>query len=447
MLDPTQEPEFFVSQSSEHYRLQNYRPEWESNPCLSQWLAPGRNSKRARCTYCDIEMTADICVLKSHGKGSRHKRRLMGENLTSNSRYNPAWERDPDYADWVRPGRIKTRAECLFCDVEFAAETTVLKNHAKSKRHGRAACQAKKLAEMSRVWSAEKLLVDRRSTEDSHGSSTTLNPENRRGSFPRRKVLALPSETPQMCTLTVDERSCSSEGREIHFDLEDRITSNSVELRTTDSEPEIDITKVTSENKRVLNVDASSAAENLCTTEPILRVRNAHLLGSPNTLVMTIEDSNSCTSGNFDSCANILSEARKTYVGDQDVDAGDQDVDAGDGNVDVGEQDVDVKNLVGLGIPCRSCQGSLYEDGDGRRLCAACDIVYTEHGEWLHGEWLHDSPRSWLPCKKEEEQDLPEGSMASPAGVSGAAGDAEEEGLHVMSSVIRPAATHRSSTT
>lgn len=146
MIDPCIEPEFDVGDRSEHYRSQNYRKEWESLPALSEWLQQGKNSKRARCTCCDVEMTADICVIKSHGKGVRHNKRLLGETFEadhkySSGSYNAKWEKDPEYKFWLRKGRLDSKAECSLCDVEFRAEKTVLRNHARSKRHGRALCK------------------------------------------------------------------------------------------------------------------------------------------------------------------------------------------------------------------------------------------------------------------------------------------------------------------
>lgn len=146
MIDPSIEPEFSVAERSEHYRSQNYRKDWEKLPGLGAWLQQGKNQKRARCVICDVEMTADICVIKSHGKGVRHNKRLLGDPMDSDLKcssghYNTKWEKDPEYNSWLRKGRLDSKAECSLCDVEFRAEKTVLRNHAKSKRHARAQCE------------------------------------------------------------------------------------------------------------------------------------------------------------------------------------------------------------------------------------------------------------------------------------------------------------------
>lgn len=159
MLDPLLEPEFAVADRSEHYRPQNYRTEWENNPLFREWITKGVSSKRARCKVCDIEMTADICVIKSHGRGIKHLRRLRGDIPESDLRgkctsYNPKWEREEEYKGWLRPGRVPFKAECKLCDVEFRAEKTVLRNHVKSRRHQRSLSHDKRVKEAAELWAS-----------------------------------------------------------------------------------------------------------------------------------------------------------------------------------------------------------------------------------------------------------------------------------------------------
>lgn len=50
-------------------RIQNYRQEWQDNPCRSRWLrpVPGK-STRAQCILCKTDLTADISVINKHSE-------------------------------------------------------------------------------------------------------------------------------------------------------------------------------------------------------------------------------------------------------------------------------------------------------------------------------------------------------------------------------------------
>ncbi|XP_018007231.1 uncharacterized protein LOC108665026 [Hyalella azteca] len=344
MLDPTKEPEFFVENASEHYRPQNYRADWEEHPALREWIAPGKNPKRARCTYCDIEMTADMGVLKSHGKGVRHKRRLMGEVLSCSSRYNKNWENDPDYRDWIRPGRVVSRAECAYCDVEFVAESTVIRNHAKSKRHHRGARQAQKLKEIAKVWMVEKRALDRQSSSGElerkfiQTTAAGNSPEPSRLQDGNRPSDADSDGSPTDETLTSDarnRRAVRTVSFNKHFDTEDCVT-----LMYNEPDPLADIK-----------------------TEPVILSVQA----------LDDEEKNSQSLS--------LGHGRN----------GDTTTAGYDGSARQTEEINSLKDLVQLESPCVHCQSFLFEDGNGRRLCVSCEVFYSDRDS-------SDAAGSWLRC-------------------------------------------------
>ena len=135
-----------VPSSSQHYKISVYQRRWEQDPVFSGWLANGKNPTRARCQLCDVEMMADLGVLRSHAKGIKHKCRAAGyqnQLLTKPCSYNKKWEKTPGYRKWLRQGRSSSKAECSVCDLEMKAERTVVRNHAKSKRHIKAMSESR----------------------------------------------------------------------------------------------------------------------------------------------------------------------------------------------------------------------------------------------------------------------------------------------------------------
>ncbi|XP_018007229.1 uncharacterized protein LOC108665025 [Hyalella azteca] len=61
---------------SPNNRVQHYRTAWERNPLFSMWLTRGRNSRRAKCRACNCEMSSDITVLRYHARSKKHMRSM-----------------------------------------------------------------------------------------------------------------------------------------------------------------------------------------------------------------------------------------------------------------------------------------------------------------------------------------------------------------------------------
>jgi len=125
--------------ASTHFKILKYKPEWEELELFRGWLAPGKHDQKALCTVCDVELVAEHNLLRVHARGRKHRSRLEG-NPTSfitqkQAVFNKKWEQVPEYKDWLREGRVDTKAECSLCDIEMRAEKTVIRNHSKSKRH------------------------------------------------------------------------------------------------------------------------------------------------------------------------------------------------------------------------------------------------------------------------------------------------------------------------
>lgn len=50
--------------------------------------------------------------------------------------YRKEWEKDPNFKGWLKPvDGVGTEVFCRCCNTEMMAEITVIKNHAKSKKH------------------------------------------------------------------------------------------------------------------------------------------------------------------------------------------------------------------------------------------------------------------------------------------------------------------------
>lgn len=66
-------------------RVQHYRVAWEKNPMFSSWLKPGRNSRKALCIVCQSDMTADISVLKYHALCTKHLSKMAAAASDNNA--------------------------------------------------------------------------------------------------------------------------------------------------------------------------------------------------------------------------------------------------------------------------------------------------------------------------------------------------------------------------
>ena len=133
-------------------RAQQYRLAWEKNPMFSSWLLRGSNNRRARCTVCDTEMSADISVIKYHACCTKHLSQMELKNKNASSYvheyvpevsrkgfYNPQWEQDKRYRSWISRGSSETFAMCRLCEMEVPALTSALRRHLTTYNHMKAA--------------------------------------------------------------------------------------------------------------------------------------------------------------------------------------------------------------------------------------------------------------------------------------------------------------------
>ncbi|CAH2109218.1 unnamed protein product [Euphydryas editha] len=60
-----------TSQRDKH-RAQEYRQDWEKLDLFKDWLGPGKNQFRARCTVIDVEMVSEYGILKLHSSRQKH---------------------------------------------------------------------------------------------------------------------------------------------------------------------------------------------------------------------------------------------------------------------------------------------------------------------------------------------------------------------------------------
>ena len=49
--------------------------------------------------------------------------------------YRKEWERDPDLKSWIAPGKEEGKAHCKYCNVDIRAHFKDLKDHATTKKH------------------------------------------------------------------------------------------------------------------------------------------------------------------------------------------------------------------------------------------------------------------------------------------------------------------------
>ncbi len=60
-------------QRKSKHRPQTYRTEWEKDPTFAGWLKPVTgNDVKAACRCCNVQMVAEITVLKNHEKSKKH---------------------------------------------------------------------------------------------------------------------------------------------------------------------------------------------------------------------------------------------------------------------------------------------------------------------------------------------------------------------------------------
>ncbi|KAL1505917.1 hypothetical protein ABEB36_005366 [Hypothenemus hampei] len=61
------------------HRKRNYRKEWEQDVRFKGWITSSNKGKnitadnsKAKCLACNIEMTAEVTVLKNHSNSAKH---------------------------------------------------------------------------------------------------------------------------------------------------------------------------------------------------------------------------------------------------------------------------------------------------------------------------------------------------------------------------------------
>lgn len=63
---------FFSTSQRDKHRAQEYRHDWEKLDFFKDWLGPGKNQFKARCTVCDVEMVLEYGDLKLHSSRQKH---------------------------------------------------------------------------------------------------------------------------------------------------------------------------------------------------------------------------------------------------------------------------------------------------------------------------------------------------------------------------------------
>ncbi|KAK4329212.1 hypothetical protein Pmani_000440 [Petrolisthes manimaculis] len=61
-----------TASGSQSHRQQRYRQEWERNPAFKPWLTGTQDQHKAKCLFCNITMVAELTVIKNHAKGKKH---------------------------------------------------------------------------------------------------------------------------------------------------------------------------------------------------------------------------------------------------------------------------------------------------------------------------------------------------------------------------------------
>jgi len=136
-----------VTSKKKASRLQHYRTAWQKNPLFENWLTAGSNSRKARCTACCAELTADISALKYHAASTKHRLAIeeicgeaptgkySAEKLIKKGIFNPQWLLDDKYGSWISPGSTEKFAYCNLCEMEMVANTSSLRRHMSTQTH------------------------------------------------------------------------------------------------------------------------------------------------------------------------------------------------------------------------------------------------------------------------------------------------------------------------
>ncbi|CAI6352736.1 unnamed protein product [Macrosiphum euphorbiae] len=66
------------------HRIQKFRLAWTSQPEFKTWLRPDLdNPNKAHCIKCNISFTAELTVIKNHAKGKKHKKIASASSVCS----------------------------------------------------------------------------------------------------------------------------------------------------------------------------------------------------------------------------------------------------------------------------------------------------------------------------------------------------------------------------
>jgi len=72
----------------------------------------------------------------------KKKRKMRGGDMAKDEKpkhlvqmFRSEWKTDKNFQDWIERDTDETKAKCKFCKVSMVSEVTVLKNHAKEKKH------------------------------------------------------------------------------------------------------------------------------------------------------------------------------------------------------------------------------------------------------------------------------------------------------------------------
>lgn len=61
-----------VASGSVSHRKQRYRKEWELDPAFKSWINETSDPYKAWCRFCNVTMVAELSVIKNHAKGKKH---------------------------------------------------------------------------------------------------------------------------------------------------------------------------------------------------------------------------------------------------------------------------------------------------------------------------------------------------------------------------------------
>lgn len=173
--DESNKSDHNASKNSKSAYRQKYKPSWELDSELKDWLtACPTDSFAGYCKYCRTKLHAHKKGLLAHARSSKHKKHLSSFpdalalsdcfNLPDNGDmddgsgkrnhkgqrlFNDAWLSDPAFEPWLRKvPNNSTRALCIACRCVITAGRCELIKHTKAAKHKKAMADGN-LEEMS----------------------------------------------------------------------------------------------------------------------------------------------------------------------------------------------------------------------------------------------------------------------------------------------------------